>query len=87
MKDWWKTSAIGLAGCLATVFSFWLTTGVTHVTRNEVSAMIVKESPYTRDQQLILKSLERLNNNLDKNNDLMNALNVEIAELRSQINN
>ena len=87
MKDWWKTSSIGLAGCLVTMLGFWLTTGATYVTRGEVSEMIVKESPYARDQQLVLKSLESLNNKLERNNELMNALNTEIAGLRAQINN
>jgi len=66
---------------------FWLTTGATYVSRGEVSEMIIKESPYARDQQLVLRSLESLNNKLEKNNELINKLNAEISGLRSQIDN
>ena len=86
MKDWWKTSSVGLAGCLIAMIGFWLTSGANYVTRGDVSTMIAKESPYVVDQQLILQNLQSLNEKLARNNELINSLNIEIASLRTEIN-
>ena len=85
MKDWWKTTTIALAGCVTLMVGFWLTAGANYVTRPEVSNMIRTESPYIVDQQLVLQSLNNLNERLDKNNQLINSLNLEIARLRAEI--
>ena len=75
MNDWWKTTTITLAGCVTLMVGFWLTAGANYVTRPEVSSMIRTESPYIVDQQLVLQSLNNLNDRLDKNNELINNLN------------
>ena len=85
MKDWWKTSAVASFGCIASMLGFWLTSGATYVTRADVSRMIETESPYTSDQRLVLESLNNLSDKLEKNNELINSLNVEIAQLRAKL--
>lgn len=85
MKDWWKTTTITLAGCVTLMVGFWITAGANYVTRPQVSEMIRKESPYLVDQQLVLQSLNSLNDRLDENNKVINNLNVEIARLRAEL--
>jgi hypothetical protein len=85
MKDWWKTTTVALASCVALMIGFWLTAGASYVTRPEVSNMIRTESPYVVDQQLVLQSLNNLNERLEKNNELIDSLNLEIARLRAEL--
>ena len=85
MKDWWKTTSITLSSCILLMLGFWVTAGSGFVTRPEVSEMIRTESPYIVDQQLVLQSLNNLNERLEKNNVLIDSLNLEIARLRAEL--
>ena len=65
--------------------SFWLIEVKDYVTRSEASQMIQTQSPYLADRQLVLKSLNDMNDTLRKNTEVISALNLEIARLRTEL--
>ncbi len=82
----WKQGATQLATVVLAMAGFWLVEGREYTTRNEVSSMIEKDAPYTRDRQLILN---RLTETAEVNKELSKAivdLRVAIAEMRSDRN-
>ncbi len=85
MKDIWKTLAISAASCVILMTSFWLIEVKDYVTRSEASQMIQTQSPYLADRQLVLKSLNDMNDTLRKNTEVISALNLEIARLRTEL--
>ena len=85
MKDIWKTLAISAASCVILMTSFWLIEVKDYVTRSEASEMIQTQSPYLADRQLVLKSLNDMNDTLRKNTEVISALNLEIARLRTEL--
>jgi hypothetical protein len=85
MKDIWKTLAISAASCVILMTSFWLIEVKDYVTRSEASQMIQTQSPYLADRQLVLKSLNDMNDALRKNTEVISELNLEIARLRTEL--
>lgn len=85
MKEAWKTLAISAASCVILMTSFWLIEVKDYVTRSEASEMIQTQSPYLADRQLVLKSLNDMNDTLRKNTEVISALNLEIARLRTEL--
>tara|TARA_B100000745_G_scaffold274286_1_gene203164 strand:+ start:133 stop:414 length:282 start_codon:yes stop_codon:yes gene_type:complete len=85
MKDIWKTLAISAASCVILMTSFWLIEVKDYVTRSEASQMIQTQSPYLADRQLVLKSLNDMNEALRKNTEVISELNLEIARLRTEL--
>jgi len=85
MKDTWKTLAISAASCVILMTSFWLIEVKDYVTRSEASEMIQTQSPYLVDRQLVLKSLNDMNEALRKNTEVISELNLEIARLRAEL--
>ena len=85
MKDIWKTLAISAVSCVILMTSFWLIEVKDYVTRAEASEMIQTQSPYLVDRQLVLKSLNDMNEALRKNTEVISKLNLEIARLRTEV--
>ena len=85
MKEAWRTLAISAASCVILMTSFWLIEVKDYVTRSEASEMIQTQSPYLADRQLVLKSLNDMNDTLRKNTEVISALNLEIARLRTEL--
>ena len=85
MKEAWKTLAISAASCVILMTSFWLIEVKDYVTRSEASEMIQTQSPYLADRQLVLKSLNDMNEALRKNTEVISELNLEIARLRTEL--
>ena len=85
MKDIWKTLAVSAASCVILMTSFWLIEVKDYVTRSEASEMIQTQSPYLADRQLVLKSLNDMNDTLRKKTEVISALNLEIARLRTEL--
>ena len=85
MKEAWKTLAISAASCVILMTSFWLIEVKDYVTRSEASQMIQTQSPYLADRQLVLKSLNDMNEALRKNTEVISELNLEIARLRTEL--
>lgn len=81
-----------LLGIVLAMTGFWLIYAKDLPTRDEVSSMIQKESPYNSDKQIILKSLgdsatnnKALSDLLASTNSAVIELRVETAKLRQQI--
>jgi len=85
MKDSWKTVAISAMSCVIMMAGFWMTQAKNYVTRPEVSNMIQTESPYLGDKQLVLQNINEMKEVLNKNTQVISALNIEIARLRSEL--
>ena len=85
MKDIWKTLAISSLSCVVLMVSFWLVEVKDYVTRVEASQMIQTQSPYLVDKQVVLKSLNDMNEVLRKNTEVISELNLEIARLRTEL--
>src|SRR5688572_26441274 len=90
MLDFWKNIAISCGSVIAMMLGFWFVQGKELITRDEVSVMIQKESPYVQDKTHILQTLNRLevstvNNHLVQMQtaNAINELKVEIAKLRT----
>lgn len=66
MKDWGGKLSATLVGCVLSLLVLVTTMGATFPTKDAVSKMIVQESPYVRDQSLILYRLEQIERKLDK---------------------
>ena len=71
MKDTWKTLAISAASCVVLMTSFWLIEVKDYVTRSEAAEMIQTQSPYLADRQLVLKSLNDMNEALRRNTEVI----------------
>ena len=56
-----------------------------YVTRDQASQMIQTQSPYLVDKQVVLKSLNDMNEVLRKNTEVISELNLEIARLRTEL--
>lgn len=65
MKDWSGRLLATLVGCVFSLLVLFATLGATFPTKDAVSKMIAQESPYVRDQSLILYRLERIEKKLD----------------------
>lgn len=65
MKDWSSRIFTMLGGCILSLLVLVAVTGATIPTRKAVSQMIVTESPYVRDRDLILYRLEQIEKKLD----------------------
>ena len=85
MRDVWKTLAISATSCVVLMVSFWLVEIKDYVTRAEASEMIQTQSPYLVDRQLVLKSLDDMNEALRNNTQVISELNLEIARLRTEL--
>ena len=85
MRDIWKTLAISATSCVVLMVSFWLVEMKDYVTRTEASEMIQTQSPYLVDRQLVLKSLNDMNEALRNNTQVISELNLEIARLRTEL--
>ena len=85
MGDVWKTVAISAVSCVVLMVSFWLVEMKDYVTRIEASEMIQTQSPYLVDRQLVLKSLNDMNEALRNNTQVISELNLEIARLRTEL--
>mgnify|MGYP005830412413 CR=1 FL=1 len=85
MKDIWKTVAISAVSCVVLMTSFWLVEVKDYVTRVEAAHMIQTQSPYLVDKQVVLKSLNDMNEALRKNTEVISELNLEIARLRTEL--
>ena len=66
MKDWGGRLLATLVGGIISLLVLVSTLGATFPTKEAVSKMIVQESPYVRDQSLILYRLEQIEKKLDK---------------------
>ncbi len=65
MKDWSPKLLCTLAGCLVSLLVLTATMGATFQTEADVSYQIATESPYVKDQSLILYRLEQIEKKLD----------------------
>lgn len=61
MKDW-----LGKVIAIASVLAVVATVGANFPTKDAVSKMIAQESPYVKDQSLILHRLEQIERKVDK---------------------
>ncbi len=66
MKDWSGKLVSGLVGFVFTLLVLLATMGATFPTKGAVSRMIEVESPYVKDQSLILYRLEQIEKKLDQ---------------------
>lgn len=66
MKDWGSRLLAMLAGCVISLVVLIATLGATFPTKETVSKMIELESPYVKDQSLILYRLEQIEGKLDR---------------------
>jgi hypothetical protein len=85
VSNMWKTIATTVTTVVIAMLAFWLVEAREYPTRDEVSTMISKESPYVKDQSLIIK---QLNENELTNKELtaaIYALKVQISELKSAL--
>jgi len=64
---------------------FWMVEASDYVSRADVSKMIQTESPYLLDRQLVLKSIQDINEALKQNTQVISELNTEIARLRTEL--
>ena len=81
----WKTLATTITTVVIAMAGFWLVEAREYPTRSEVSVMIARESPYVKDQGLIVKQLtdmERVNTEITKT---LSLLRTEITELQVMI--
>ena len=85
MRDIWKTLAISAASCVVLMVSFWMIEMKDYITRDQASQMIQTQSPYLADRQLVLKSLNDMTETIRKNTEVISALNLEIARLRTDL--
>ena len=85
MSSMWKTLAVSSISCLTLMFGFWMIEARDYVSRTEVSKMIQTESPYLVDRQLVLKSIQDINDSLKQNSKVISELSIEIARLRSEL--
>ena len=85
MRDIWKTLAISATSCVVLMVSFWLIEMKDYVTRDQASQMIQTQSHYLVDKQVVLKSLNDMNEVLRKNTEVISELNLEIARLRTEL--
>ncbi len=65
MKNWGGKLFCTLAGCLVSLLVLTATMGATFQTETDVSLQIATESPYVKDQSLILYRLEQIEKKLD----------------------
>lgn len=66
MKDWSGRLLATLVGCLVSLLVLVTTSGAMYPTKSEVSKMISLESPYVKDQSLILYRLEQIEKKQDE---------------------
>ena len=66
MKDWGGKILATLVGGILSLLVLVSTMGATFPTKEDVSDMIAVESPYVKDQSLILYRLGRIETKLDK---------------------
>ena len=66
MKNFGGKVLIPLVGCLFSLLVILATMGATFPTKEAVSKQISLESPYVKDQSLILYRLEQIENKLDR---------------------
>ncbi|KKN58717.1 hypothetical protein LCGC14_0548950 [marine sediment metagenome] len=66
MKDWKGKLLATLVGCVFSLLVLIATLGATLPTKDTVSKMIAQESPYVKDQSLILYRLEQIEKKLDR---------------------
>jgi len=65
VKNWSNRLLITLVGCLVSLVVLTATMGTTFQTEADVSLQIATESPYVKDQSLILYRLEQIERKLD----------------------
>ena len=85
MSNTWKTLAMSALSCLVLMVGFWLVEAKNYVSRADVSKMIQTESPYLLDRQLVLKSIQDINEALKQNTKVISELSTEIARLRTEL--
>lgn len=85
MSHLWKTIAVSSFSCLILMVGFWMVEASDYVSRADVSKMIQTESPYLLDRQLVLKSIQDINEALKQNTQVISELNTEIARLRTEL--
>ena len=66
MKSWGTGLFVTLVGGILSLLILVATLGATFPTKEDVSDMIAVESPYVKDQSLILYRLGRIETKLDK---------------------
>lgn len=66
MKDWSGRLLATLVGGLISLLVLVATSGAMYPTKSEVSKMISLESPYAKDQSLILYRLEQIEKKQDE---------------------
>lgn len=90
MSELWKQASVTLLSVVLAMSGFWLMIGREFVTRGEVSKMIVVESPYVNDRQVIFARLdsvsETLVNNQQQLRDSQRELTDAIRQNTSVIN-
>lgn len=72
-----------LATAVLAMAAFWLVEGRGYISRSEAAVMIEKESPYIKDQNMILNRLTEL---IETNRELRTALydlKTEVVELQT----
>lgn len=80
----WRHVAASLGTVIVAMAGFWLVEGRHFTTQQQVRDMIVRESPYVQDRNMVL---DRLSETAHVNRELTRAINdlrVEISELRVQ---
>ncbi len=81
----WKVLAIALLGVVATGASAWMVFDQGVVGREEVSRMIVEESPYQSERLIIRETLEANNEMLKKVAADVNEIKIEQARLGERV--
>jgi hypothetical protein len=86
--SFWQTLASTAIGIIITLVAFWAGVIRHMVTKQEVCELIETRSPYVNDRQFIMERLAvnkeiqaQLSLALQRNNEVMNELKVQIATL------
>ena len=97
MRDNWKALAIALISIIGTLAGFWVVMGREMTTRSEVtemirtqaiqkeevSSMLINETPYTKDRLHIMSSIQESKQVNVKLTDAINGLTRELAQIRA----
>lgn len=88
MGHFWQSVSTTCIGVLITLIGFWVGIGRKIITKDEISKMIVNESPYFKDREFIMERLAAnketqaaLSITLQKVIEVMNELKIQIATL------
>lgn len=93
-NTFWRQVGTASISCIVLMIGWWLAQGRNVAMREDVEAMIKRDSPYVVDKQIIferINNLESYNQTYmkawDKNIEVINELKIELARLRFILEN